>query len=66
MKPKKTYYVEGRIGLCVGVEVYAKSLEEAVEKAKTLELGDFVDILGEHNDSNFEISGVFKADGAPV
>ena len=60
-----TYYVEGRIGLSVGLEIQAKTLEEANEKAKQFKLGDFVEILGDHNDSNFEISGVFKGDGAP-
>lgn len=66
-KPKQeTYYVECRIGLCVGVEVSARTLDEAIEKSKALGLGDAVEILGDHNDSNFAITGVFKAGGAPA
>lgn len=56
----ETYYVEGRIGLSVGLEVQAKTLEEAIEKSKAMTLGDFVEILGDHNDSNFGIAGVSK------
>lgn len=69
MKRKKeempTFYVEGRIGLCIGLEIQAKTLEEANEKAKQFKLEDFVEILGDNNDSNFEVSGVFKGGGAP-
>lgn len=66
-KPKlETYYVEGRIGLCIGLDVSAKSLDEAHEKAKALKLNDFVEIHGDHNDSNFAITGVFKGGGAPA
>lgn len=62
---QRTFYVEGRIGLCVGKEVSATSLEEANEKAKLMKLDQFVEILGDHNDSNFRISGVFESGGAP-
>lgn len=62
---RSTYYVEGRMALSVGVEITAKSLEEAQEKAKAMKLQDFVEILGDHNDSNFEVSGVFKAASLP-
>ena len=61
----RSFYVEGRIGLSVGLEVRATSLDEANEKAKALALKDFVEILGDHNDSNFRIAGVYEAGGAP-
>lgn len=62
---RKTFYVEARIGLCVGVEIMATSLDDAIEKAKGMELRQFVEILGNHNDSTFAISGVFAGGGAP-
>lgn len=66
MKAKMaTYYVEGRMALSVGVEINARSLEEAQEKAKSMKIQDFVEFLGDHNDSNFEVSGVFKAASLP-
>ena len=60
-----SFYIEARIGLCIGRDITAKTLEEAHEKSKSLKLDDFIEILGDHNDSNFEISGVFKSGGAP-
>jgi hypothetical protein len=61
------FYVEARIGLSVGIDITAKTLEEALEKSKTLALADFVEIQGDHNDSNFEVSGVSKLGaGAPA
>lgn len=67
-RPSKTetYYVECRIGLCVGLEISARTLDEAVEKAKELKVTDAVDILGDNNDCNFTITGVFKSGGAPA
>lgn len=59
------FYVEGRITLSVGVEITAKDLDAAVERTKAMKLEDFVDIHGDHNDSNFEIAGVNKSGGAP-
>jgi hypothetical protein len=61
----ESYCIEGRMGLCVGLTVQAKSLDEAIEKSKTLKLTDFIEFLGDHNDSNFAITGVFKGNGAP-
>lgn len=51
-KPKtKEYLITGRIHIDVGVAVNANTLDEALEKAKQLKIGDFIEILGEHNDS---------------
>jgi hypothetical protein len=62
---RRTFYVEARIGLSIGVEISATSLDDAIEKAKNMKLDQFVEVLGDHNDSNFAISGVFTGGGAP-
>jgi hypothetical protein len=62
---RRTFYVEARIGLSIGVEILATSLDDAIEKAKSMDLDKFVEILGDNNDCNFAISGVFAGGGAP-
>lgn len=59
------YYVEARIGASLGIEITAKNLEEAIEKAKALEPKNFFEPHGDINDINWELSGLHKADGAP-
>lgn len=60
---KKTYTVTGRVHVDVGLEVEANSLEEAMTKAKDLKLTDFVNILGENNDSSGpEIVSIFSGE----
>lgn len=59
------FYVEGRIGLSVGVEITAKTLADVVERASKMEMTDFVTVEGDHNDSNFRVSGVHELGGAP-
>jgi len=66
--PKKThreFYIEGRMCLTVGITISAKSLEDAFTRAKDLQITDFVDILGDHCDSTFAVSGVFYATALP-
>ena len=64
MKNKKTthgYSVMADITLRgVVVEVAAESLDDALEKAKNLTVADFVEILGDHNDTELEIQGFWK------
>jgi hypothetical protein len=64
-KKQQRFFVEGKMALAVGVEITADSLESAMARAQAMKLDDFVDILGEHNDSNFRISGVFSAESLP-
>lgn len=59
-KPVKTFNVQARIFLEVGLEVKADSMELAIETAKKLKLQDFVTIKGDHNDSKYGITGVFE------
>jgi hypothetical protein len=62
---QKEFYVEGRAAVSVGLMVSAKSLDEVVEKSKSLKLEDFVTILGDHNDSNFRVTGVYESSSLP-
>lgn len=48
----RTFHVTGRVHVDVGLEVKAKDMEEALVKAKEFKLQDFVEILGDHNDSS--------------
>lgn len=56
----KTFNVTARLGLEVNIEISASSLEDAVQKSKNLTHTDFVDILGDFNDGEMKINGVFE------
>ena len=64
-KKQLRFFVEARVAVSVSVNISAKSLDEALEKAKQMKLEDFIEILGDHNDSNFALSGVFLSDSLP-
>jgi len=55
----KTFTICAKLMLDTTAEVSAESLEQAVEKSRTFTVDDFVEILGEHNDSSLTIYGVF-------
>lgn len=57
---KKTYYITAKLLLEVGINISADSLEDAVQQSKTLKELDFVKILGDYNDGNMKINGVFE------
>jgi hypothetical protein len=59
------FYVEGRIGISVGIEITAKDLDAAHARAKELKITDFVEMQGDFNDGGFEIGGINSASGAP-
>ena len=61
----REFQVEAKICLAVGVNIHAQTLEAAMEHAKQMKLDQFVDILGDHNNSNFRISAVFECSGIP-
>ncbi len=63
MATKKTqkFLVMANLTLDTNAEITASSLEEAIEIARTLKIADFVEILGDHNDSSLHISGVFES-----
>jgi hypothetical protein len=56
----KTFHVNARINLDTTIEISAKDLDEAVAKGKTLDINDFIEIVGDHNDSSFRVSGIFE------
>jgi len=61
MKKFITYHVIADIKLeGVSIEITANSLEDALEKAKSLDAADFIDIKGDYNDSDFDITGIWK------
>jgi hypothetical protein len=47
----KSYNVTGRIRADIGIDISASSWEEAVSKAQELKIDDFIDIQGDHYDS---------------
>ena len=59
-KGPRQFTISAAIGLETSIEIIASSLEEAVEKTKTLTISDFIEILGEHNDSVFTVSGAYE------
>jgi len=61
MAPKrKTYIIYGKLMVDTTVSLAAASLADAVEQAKALDVHDFVEILGEHNDSSLKVYGVYE------
>jgi hypothetical protein len=56
----KQFNVYSKILVESAVEVSATSLEEAVQKAKALDFDAFVEVLGEHIDSDYRLTGVFE------
>lgn len=56
--PKFTVFA--RILVDVGQDISAASMEEALSKAKTMKVTDFITIDGDHNDSTMVIDGVFR------
>ena len=59
-KGTRQFTICATIGLETSIEISASSLEEAVEKSKALTISDFIDILGEHNDSVLTVSGAYE------
>jgi hypothetical protein len=60
-KPKlRTYSIWARGTFEVSIEIDADSLDAALAKSKELKLEDFIEILGDHNDSSYRITGIFE------
>lgn len=57
---KKQIYVQAELKVFTSLPIDADSLEGAVLIAKNMEVTEFVKILGEHNDSEIKITGVFE------
>ena len=59
-KGTRQFTISAAIGLETSIQMSASSLEEAVQKSKDLTISDFIDILGEHNDSVLTVSGAYE------
>jgi hypothetical protein len=55
---KRTFSVFGKLTLDISVDIGAESLADAVDKAKALDVDDFVEILGSYNDGALVVEGV--------
>lgn len=60
-KKNREFQVQARLSLLVTASITAKDPEEAIQKAKTLEESDFVDIHGDYMDGNFRVTGVYES-----
>jgi predicted DNA-binding ribbon-helix-helix protein len=58
----ETFSVEARVVVIASRPVVANSLEEAIATARKMTVADFVDVIGEHNDSSIRISSVSNVD----
>lgn len=56
----KRFMVQANCERTVSLEVLAKDLDEALVKAKELKDDDFVEVLGEYQDGNTHISGIYE------
>jgi hypothetical protein len=54
------FQIVGRIVALVGVDVPAKTMDEALDKSKELKVEDFITIDGDHQDSSLVISSISK------
>lgn len=59
-KNLKTFNVMAKLKLECGIDIKAASLEDAVEQARKLKATDFVEVIGDFNDSSIEVFGVFE------
>lgn len=59
------YGVNAVLVLDVMTKISARSLEEAIEKAKDMREDSFVIFLGDYNDGKFKLSGVCLLDSLP-
>jgi hypothetical protein len=60
MKTKiKKFCVQAKIDVLVAIELSARTLDEALEKSKTLKVDDFLSVEGDHIDSEMEITGIY-------
>jgi hypothetical protein len=56
---RKTYNLRASIKVITAIEVQAETLEEALEKGRQLDTENFIRFLGDHIDSEFELTGIY-------
>ena len=59
-QPTKQYSIQAVLNQVVDVNVSAHSLEEALAKARGLDEGEFVQIVGDLTDSDFRVTAVLE------
>ena len=60
-KTLKTFMIMAKCYRDVNVEIRAENLEEALVKSKELKDEDFISVLGDYNDGNTKIYGIFES-----
>jgi len=59
-KKLETFHIYAKVLIETSIEIGAENLQNALEKSKELKISDFVDIIGEHNDSELRITGIYE------
>lgn len=57
------FSVEAKVTVLTSVYIVAEDMADAVEKAKALDVLDFVKVKGDHNDSKLQVVGVSSKNG---
>jgi hypothetical protein len=56
----KTFMIQGKLELIIGVEITAETLQEALNLSKDFSEKHFVDMNGEYQDGSCHITGVYE------
>lgn len=54
------FHIYAKVLIETSIEIGAETLQDALEKSKTLKIDDFVDILGENCDNELKITGIYE------
>jgi len=57
---QKRFFIQAEVKATIYVEMMAKSIEDAYEKAKGMAADDFVTPVGEVADMEFALTGVYR------
>ena len=59
-KRLQAFTVQATVEIQCSIDIRAESLEDAIEKARTLKETDFVTVLDAYNDGSLTITGIFE------
>lgn len=57
---KRTFHVYAKVLIDTSIEISARSLDDALEQSKSLKVDDYIEVHGEHCDSDMKITGVYE------